>query len=131
MNDIQTFIEQTILMVGQSSNTVTYHRRYSLLNALMNSSTQSKETLKEKKDLVQKHDKKLLGKKFRKHIVEVTKERKTTIEAFSRSTTSNQNNHNTKSLTRTDPFPEAPQLKNQQGGRSAGRQLLLQSGHRA
>ena len=49
----------------------------------MSSSNQAKEALREKKDLLQKHDENLLGKKFRNHIVEVTKTRKTTIEAYS------------------------------------------------
>ena len=35
-------------MVGQSSNTVTYHRRYNLLNNLMGFSNQAKEALKER-----------------------------------------------------------------------------------
>ena len=83
LDDMQKFIEQTVLMVGQSSNTVTYHRRYNLLNNLMRSSNQIKEALRMKKDLLQKHDGNLLGKKFRNHIVEVTKTRKTTIKAFS------------------------------------------------
>ena len=46
LDDMQKFIEQTILIVGKSSNTVTYHRRYNLLNNLMGSSNQGKEGLK-------------------------------------------------------------------------------------
>ena len=48
----------------------------------MGSLNQAKEYLGEKKDLLQKHDENLLRKKFRNHIVEVTKTRKTTMEAF-------------------------------------------------
>jgi len=39
LTDLQQYMEQTILMIGQSSNTVTYHRRYNLLNSLLNSLT--------------------------------------------------------------------------------------------
>ena len=81
-DDMQRFIEQTILMVGQSSNTVIHHRRYNLLNKWMGSSNQAKETLREKKDLLQKHDGNLLGKKFRNHIVEVTKTKRQQSKPF-------------------------------------------------
>ena len=75
-DDMQKF------MVGQSSNTVTYHRRYNLLNNLMGSSNQAKEALKEKRDLLQKHNGNLQGKKFRNHIVEVTKTKKQQSKPF-------------------------------------------------
>ena len=75
-DDMQKF------MVGQSSNTVTYHRRYNLLNNLIGSSNQVKEALKEKRDLLQKHDGNLQGKKFRNHIVEVTKTKRQQSKPF-------------------------------------------------
>ena len=83
LDDMQKPIEQTVLMVSQSSNTVTYHRRYNLLNNLMGSSNQAKEAFREKKDLLQKHDRNFPGNKFTNNIVEVTKRTKTTIEVFS------------------------------------------------
>ena len=121
LDDMQKFIGQTVLVVGQSSNTVTYHRRYNLLNNLKGSSNQAKETLRKKKDLLQKHDGNLLGKKFRNHTVEVTKTRKTTIEAFSAGKSKS-------GSSRRGPFPEASQRKHQQKGRVAGRQILLTRG---
>ena len=45
LDDMQKFIEQAALMMGKSSNTVTYHRRYNLLNNLVGSSNQAKEAL--------------------------------------------------------------------------------------
>ena len=116
---MQKIIEQTVLMVGQSSNMVTYHRRYNLLNNLMGSSNQTKEALRES-DLLQKHDGNL-GKKFRNHIVEVTKTRKTTIKAFSAGKSKS-------GSSRKEPFSEASQRKNQQKERVAGRQILLTRG---
>ena len=79
---MQKFMEQAVLMVGQSSDTVIYPRRYNLLNNLIGSSNQPKEGLSKKKDLLQKHDGNLLGMKFRNHIVEIIMTRKTAIEAF-------------------------------------------------
>ena len=121
LDDMQKFIEQTVLMVGQSSNTVTYHRRYNLLNNLMRSSNQTKEALRMKKDLLQKHDRNLLGKKFRNHIAEMTKTRKTTIEAFSAGKSNS-------GSSRREPVPDTSQRKHQQKGRVAGRQILLTKG---
>ena len=121
LDDMQKFIEQTALMVGQSWNTVTYYRWYNLLNNLMGSSNQAKEALREKKDLLQKHDWNLLGKKFRNHIVEVTKTRKTTIETFSTGKPKS-------GSSRKEPFPEASQCKHQQKGRAVGNQILLTRG---
>ena len=104
-------------MVGQISNTVTYHRRYNLLNNLVGSLNQAREALREKKDILQKHDGNLLGKKFRNHIVEVNKTRKTTIEVFSAGKSKS-------GISRREPFPEVLQHKYQKRGRAAGRQIL-------
>ena len=121
LDDMQKFIKQTVLMVGQSSNTVTYHKKYNLLNNLMGPLNQAKEALRENKDLSQKHDKNLLGKKFRNHIVEVTKTRKTTTAAFSAAKSRS-------GSSRREPFPEALHRKHQQRGRVAGHKILLTRG---
>ena len=78
---------------------------------------QAREALREKKDILQKHDGNLLGKKFRNHIVEVNKTRKTTIEVFSAGKSKS-------GISRKDPFPEVLQHKYQERGRAAGRQIL-------
>ena len=102
--DGQKFIEQTFLMMVLSSNMLTYHRQYNLVDNLMGSSNQTKEALRKKKDLLQKHHGNLLGKKFRNHIVEVTKTRKATIEAYSAG--------KSKSGSRKrEPFPRVSQRK--------------------
>ena len=102
--DGQKFIEQTFLMMGQSSNMLTYHRQYNLLDNLMGSSNQTKEALRKKKDLLQRHDGNLLGKKFRNHIVEVTKTRKATIEVYSAGKSKS-------GSSKREPFPRASQRK--------------------
>ena len=83
LTDLKESMEQTALLVGQSSNTVSYHRRYNIPNSWMRNTSQAKKLLKEKAELLQKHGTNLFGKKFRKHIVELTKSKKTTIDAFS------------------------------------------------
>ena len=100
---------------------VAYHRRYNLLNNLMGSSNQAKEAWREKKDLLQKHDGNLLGKKFRNEIVEMTKTRKTTIEASSAGKPKSESS-------RREAFSEALQCKHLQKGRVVGRQILLTRG---
>ena len=117
--ELKEYMEQTAVLVGQSSNTVSNHRRYNVLNGLMGSTTQAKELLREKTDLLQKHDTQLFGKKFRKHIVDVTKSKKTTIEAFS--------GQRKKSNYGNKPFQGASQQFSQQGRSVAGpgRQISL------
>ena len=87
-------------MVGQSSNTLTYHGQYNLLDILMDFSNEAKEALRKKKHLLQKHDGNLLGKKFRNHVVEVTKTRKATIEAYSAGKSKS-------GSSKSEPFPGA------------------------
>lgn len=116
IDDLQELVEQTVVMVGQCSNTITYHRRFAVLKNLMGIQ-QAKETLREKASLLQKHDKQLLGEKFRSHIVEVTKSKNTTMEAFSKS----------KNSRRKAPFRNALPTNNQ-GRSGAGRQITLSRG---
>ena len=81
----------------------------------MGSSNQAKEALREKKDLLQKHDGNLLRKKFRNHTVEVTNTRTTTIEAFSAGKSKSGNS-------RKEPVPEDLQRKHQQRERETERE---------
>ena len=94
--------------------------RYTLLNNLMGPLNHVNKALGEKKDLLQ-HDRNLIGKKFRSHILEDSKTRKTTIEAFSVEKSKSESS-------KRDPFPEALQHKYQQKGRVAGHQILLTRG---
>ena len=68
INDLLHYVEQTVLLLKQSSNAITYHRRLNVLGSVMNSQYQVKSLLKEKASLPQKHDKYLFGKIFRNHI---------------------------------------------------------------
>ena len=37
INDLLHYVEQTVLLLGQSSNAITYHRRLNVLGSVMNS----------------------------------------------------------------------------------------------
>ena len=82
INDLLHYVEQTVLLLGQSSNAITYHRRLNVLGSVMNSRYQVKSVLKEKASLLQKHDEYLFGKKFRNHIADTIKTKKQTKETF-------------------------------------------------
>ena len=81
INDLLHYVEQTVLLLGQSSNAITYHRRLNVLGSVMNSQYQVKSMLKEKPSLLQKHDQ-YLKKKFRNHIADTIKSKKQTKEIF-------------------------------------------------
>ena len=120
LDELQSFVEQTVIMVGQSSNTASYHRRLNILQCLTDSQSQAKEMLREKAELLQKHDINLLGKKFRKHIISSTKSKKTAIEAFSK---------NFKKRKYADkPFSETP--RQHQGRSVKGRYAVLSTSNK-
>ena len=48
INDLLYYVEQSVLLLEQSSNAITYHRRLNVLGSVMNSQYQVKSMLKEK-----------------------------------------------------------------------------------
>ena len=80
INDLLHYVEQTVLLLRQSSNAITYHRRLNVLGTVMNFQYQVKSMLKENASLLQKHDEYLFGKKFRNHIADTIKSTKQTKE---------------------------------------------------
>ena len=62
INDLLHYVEQTVLLLGQSSNAITYHRRLNVLGSVMNSQYQVKSMFKEKASLLLKHDDYILAK---------------------------------------------------------------------
>ena len=95
-------LEQTVLLVGQCHNSISYERRKNVLGALM-SSTQVSTMLKEKADLLKENDGSLFGKDFRDHVIETCKAKKKSLEAFS---------------TKKQPFRSGPSYQGQhRGGR--------------
>ena len=82
VNELLFYIEQIVLLLGQSSNAITYHRRLNVLECIMNSQNQVKTMLKEKAALLQKHDSELFRNKFRNHIPDTIKSKRETREIF-------------------------------------------------
>ena len=75
--------EQTVLLLGQASNSILYSRRLQILKTLIKDSKIANNILKEKADLLQKGDQNLFGKKFRLHVVETECAKKKNLEIFS------------------------------------------------
>ena len=82
LDNIRAYTEQTVLLLGQASNYITYFRRYNILAALNCPAQQSKEMLREEVDLLQWHDRNLFGKKFSEHLLASAKSKKQVIEIF-------------------------------------------------
>ena len=57
-----------------TNNTISYHRRQSIVSSLMNS-PQAKSMLKKRAHILQSQDADLFGKEFRQHLVEAVKEK--------------------------------------------------------
>ena len=55
INDLLHYVEETVLLLGQSSNAITYHRRLNVLGSVMNSQYQVETMLKEKASLLQRY----------------------------------------------------------------------------
>ena len=73
LDDIRVYIGKTVLLLSQTSNYITYFRRYNILAALNYPVQQSKEMLREEADLLQRHDRNLFGKKLSKRFVAAAK----------------------------------------------------------
>ena len=110
VNELLFYVEQIVLLLGQSSNAITYHRRLNVLGCIMNSQYQVKTMLKEKAALLQKHDSELFGKKFRNHIADTIKSKRETREIFTDS---------------KKPFPWSPSYPPR---RSEGQKVFLTKG---
>ena len=73
LNKLKEYVKQSILLLGQATNLITYHRRYNILSPLNCAPQQSKEMLREEADLLQQQDKNLFCKKFREHLISSAK----------------------------------------------------------
>ena len=82
VNELFFNVEKIVLLLGQSSNDITYRRRLTVLGCIMNSQYQVKTMLKEKAALLQKHGSESLGKKFRNHIADTIKSKRVTRTIF-------------------------------------------------
>ena len=80
LKEIQEFVEQTVLLLEQASNSISYYRIFYMLLALTNSPQRSSKMLREDSQLLQKNDNNLFRKRFRGNIWHTSKSKKQTIE---------------------------------------------------
>ena len=71
-DEILSLLEQTICLLGQTSNSISYHRRYNILSSVC-SPQEAKNMLKNKAELLQTNDEKCFGKEFSDHLTESVK----------------------------------------------------------
>ena len=77
-----TLIEQTTLLLGQASLSISYACRLNILKALPKDPCKAKTLLKEKTALSQEEESHLFGKKFISHIIEIERSKKKSLEFF-------------------------------------------------
>ena len=75
-------IEQTTLLLGQASLSVSYARHLNILKTLLKDPPKAKKLLKEKTALLQEDESHLFGKKFRSHVIEIERSKKKYLEVF-------------------------------------------------
>ena len=80
LDNIIAYIEKKVCLFGQTSNYISYFRRYNILAVLNRSAQQSKEILREEADFLVRHDRNLFGKKFSEHLVASAKTKKQAVE---------------------------------------------------
>ena len=80
LDDILSIVEQTICLLCQTSNSISYHRRYSILS-IMCSPLEANIMLKNKLE-TKTNDEILFGKRFSDHLTESIKSRKSSNEVF-------------------------------------------------
>ena len=106
INDILFYVEQTVLLVGQSHNTLSYHRRLNVLSNVMGELIPAKSMLRDKAEQFQQNtDEKLFGTEFRTHLTDTVKAKKQTKEVF------------LGSMPKRSPFRHGPSPKQRGGGR--------------
>ena len=78
--DLLNLVQQTVLLVGQTNNTMSYYRRLSPLTGAMKSSSQTKSMIKDKSTLLENSGKELFGKDFHDQITDTVKAQKQSKE---------------------------------------------------
>ena len=76
LDTFATLIEQTTLLLGQASLSISYARCLNILKILLKDPGKAKTLLKEKTILLQEDEGHLFGKKFRSHIIEAERSKK-------------------------------------------------------
>ena len=75
-------IEQTTLLLGQTSLSTSHSHRLNILKTLVKDLRKAKTLLKEKTALLEEDEDNLFGKKFRLHIIEIERSKKKSLGVF-------------------------------------------------
>ena len=73
IQDLLKLVQQTVLLVVQTNNTISYHRQLGALVGVMKSSSQAKSLIKDKSALLENSGKELFGKEFLDQITDIVK----------------------------------------------------------
>ena len=76
LEEVINLVQQTVLLVGQTNNTISYHRPLGAMAGAMKSSNQAKSVIKDKSALLENSGKELFGKDFRDQITDTVKAQK-------------------------------------------------------
>ena len=80
-NEILRLLGQTICLLGQPSNLISYHRRYNILSSMW-SPQEAKNMLKNKVELLQTNDENLFWKEFSDYLNSQLNQRKALKKFF-------------------------------------------------
>ena len=81
LDEILSLLEQTICLLGQTSNSTSCHRRYNILSTVC-SPQEAKNMLKNEVELLQTNDENPFRKKFSDHLTKSVKSKKSSKEVF-------------------------------------------------
>ena len=73
IQDLLNLVQQTVLLVGQTNNTISYYRQLGALVGVMKSSSQAKSLIKDKSALLENSGKEFFVEDFRDQITDIVK----------------------------------------------------------
>ena len=82
VDDMSQYIDQTIRLIGQAFDSVSYSRHMNVLTGVGTKKVKAKNTLKYQTCLLEEYSKELFGKSFRKHMVATAKAKKDSKEVY-------------------------------------------------
>ena len=83
LNDPIQYLRQSVMLVGQAFNVVTYNRRLNVLSAVQNKQ-KAKNIIKDQAELLEKPSVDLFGRVFRNHMKKAAKVKKECKEIYGR-----------------------------------------------
>ena len=108
VDEMSQYVDQTILLIGQAFNSVSYSKRMNVLIGVGTEKVKAKNTLKNQTSLLEEDSKELFGMSFRKHMVATAKAKKESKEVYRESRVNNSDKR---------PFRKSPSLQKQNEGR--------------